>query len=85
MKNRDYIKGRLVVTFKKDDIFLGEAKRIIALYGFSVSVTHRIGSFNLFSVSVPKGREEEWKRKLKENKKIQSVSLKYTVKAPKKK
>lgn len=84
MKSRDYIKGRLVVTLRKNTIFLYEAQKIIAAYGSSVSAMHRIGSFNLFLVSVPKGKEEEWKRKLEKNRKIQSVDLFYTIKAPRK-
>ena len=85
MEDRGYVEGQLLVTFEKTNISLKQAKKIISRHRRSISVSNRVGTLNIFLVLVPVGKEENWKRKLEKNKKIQHVAFVGKVKALQKK
>lgn len=78
---RSYIEGQLIAVFK-DGVLLEEAEKIISSCGLSViNCITKILRITLF-IAVPEGKEEEWKRELEKNDKVEVVSLNSIVKMP---
>lgn len=71
-EEKNYIEGQLLLTFKRG-VSLKEAKKIIAPY--KLSILTYMSTLNIALVAVPKGKEEQWQRKLQKNDKIEIVAF----------
>lgn len=79
MPGKPYFEGRLIVMFEK--ISLEEAEKVITSYKLSVLDNWTFAKLRILLISVPKGKEEKWIRKLKKDHRIISVSLDRKLKA----